>query len=158
MTTVLIPTAVPNLRNEIPLLLPRLAFDLYTIWTSLYVKCRNKQVSPFDPTALPYKLYLHKQHVFLTSFSSETKIYADFSNPAFWKRTDHPPHALFVGYGFSSQRDNAPYLKFYMKKVVLCINQAITRMVNLGGCITNFQVTWIRCCFCLVESLEKHTT
>jgi hypothetical protein len=53
---------------------------------------KNERISLFDLTFLPFELYLHKNHVFLASSSSENQKAAEFSNVAFSeKRMDHHP-------------------------------------------------------------------
>jgi hypothetical protein len=72
----------------------------------------------------------------------KTKKLPNMSNPTFLqKRIDFPPSkiSLFAGHEFSHQRDNIPYLKFYMKKVVLLIYRMMPRKLSYGGLITDFQ-------------------
>jgi hypothetical protein len=45
---------------------------------------------------------------------------------------------LFVRYGFSRERDDKPYLKFYMKNVVLFIYRMILKMFAYSWTMTDF--------------------
>jgi hypothetical protein len=40
---------------------------------------------------------------------------------------------LFVGQGFSRERDNKAHFKFYMKKDLLVINRMMLKMLGFGG-------------------------
>jgi hypothetical protein len=45
----------------------------------------------------------------------------------------HEKVSLFVGQGLSHERYNKPYLKFYMKKVVLFTYRMVLRMLGFDG-------------------------
>jgi hypothetical protein len=48
--------------------------------------------------------------------------------------------SLFVGYGFSRNRDSKPFLKFHMKKEVFLIYRMVPRMFGFGAWIADFWV------------------
>jgi hypothetical protein len=71
-----------------------------------------------------------------------------FQMPLFEKRMDYPPwKCLFFGHGFSRKRDNNPYVKIYMVKLLLLIYRMMPRMSNSGGWTIDFEATGIIRCF-----------
>jgi hypothetical protein len=115
----------------------------------------NERISLFDLTTLPFELCLHKRRL-------ENQKTCEFCKRRFLKkRTDHPPWKvpLFIGHGFSRQRDNKPHFKFNTKKVVLHIYQMMLRMLGFGRWITDFGAAGISRCFrtlCRVQRTVRH--
>jgi hypothetical protein len=70
----------------------------------------------------------------------------DFQTPLFEKRVGHPPWkgSLFVGHGFSRERDKKPHFKFHMKTAVSLIEQLMPKVVASSGWITDFGAARIK--------------
>jgi hypothetical protein len=62
----------------------------------------------------------------------KTKKPTIISNPAHEKRMDDPM-SLFVRHGFSHEKNNKPYLNFYMKKGELFIYRMIPKVFGSSG-------------------------
>jgi hypothetical protein len=69
---------------------------------------------------------------------------------------------LYVGHGFSRERNNKTCCNFYMKKAMLIIYRMMSRMLGLGGWNTashRLSGCWNQLLFwSFGESLEKHKT
>jgi hypothetical protein len=59
----------------------------------------------------------------------------------------HEIVSLFVGHGFSRERDNKPYPTFHMRKGVLLIYRIMAKMFDFGEQIMTFGCTRIIRCF-----------
>jgi hypothetical protein len=55
--------------------------------------------------------------------------------------------SLFVEHVFYLERDNKPYLKFHLKRVVLLIYRIMSNMLGFGGWIADFEASGISRCF-----------
>jgi hypothetical protein len=51
--------------------------------------------------------------------------------------------SLFGGHEFPHQRDHKPYLKVYMKKLVIRIYRMVPRMMGCGGFLPTLGATGI---------------
>jgi hypothetical protein len=139
---------------------PLFRFDFLILWTikvSFCVKGTNERISLFDLTTLFWNSICTSTRCSWHP-SSKTKVLPNFSYAAFWKRMGgYPPWqvSLFVGHGFPLKRDNKPFLKFHMKKAVLCIYRLILKMLIFGGWRTHFGFTGISRCFGAWYSVHK---
>jgi hypothetical protein len=97
----------------------RIDSDFVYIEDFICVKSLNEQTSLFDLILWLFST-LSPQTPCVPGILQyrKSKRYRLFSNPAFRKRTGHPPWkgSLLVEHGYTLERNNKPYLKFHMKK------------------------------------------